>query len=125
MDLSTVKATLQASFVCPDNLTGLVLVMHDEKGTAREYSSSPNWPLTLRIEVRQAVGGRSVLTTTVDKAALQFTNWHGRSTSVLLKPAPRLADTLAPGTTYLIRIEVDKPCPDLGKAEVFLHWLGR
>ena len=124
LDLSAANASFNAEFVCPDRLTGLLLVVHDGKGAAREYCSSPSWPLTLSIEIVQPSGNQSVLAATVDKDTLQFTTWHNPSTSVLLNLTPPLAGTLEPGQTYSIRITVNEPYEDLGEAEVFLHWLG-
>jgi len=123
-DLAATNATFMTEFVAPKGGASFVFVFPAEKVSSGAFCSHPDWPLNVLLQIRTPTTDPSfLLSKEFGTNDFQFTSWHSPATSILFTWDLWPPGVFREGKKYELVLTAKRPVPELGTAEVFLHWI--
>ncbi len=83
----------------------------------------PDWSLVLGIVVIDETGQEVLTRGQLGRLQMEFSNWRGTNTCVILHMPPEMPKCLVPGKSYRATVTVVHQASDLGKGELCLNWI--
>jgi hypothetical protein len=121
LNLELADSELQVRFVPPQNLSSITLLLPNPIPGSEEFRTHPPFPLSVHVRVREAEG-TNVIDDVITRDRMQWTSWHS-GPSLLLMLRGWLGEHLSTNREYDLSLSVDSAVADLGRADVFLHWM--
>jgi len=121
LNLEQAGAKLQINFVPPKRLSSVTILFPKTMTGSENYSSKPEFSLSLRLRLSDATG-TNIVDELVEKDRMQWTSWHP-GPSLLLAIQGWLGDRLQADRNYALTVSVESPVAGLGEAEIYLHWM--
>lgn len=119
VDLSLKSATLESTFLWPEQFSTMGVVFNHPKTNETGVVTNPYSPLTLMLDIRETATGRSMVTKMVADPLLPWAYYAPPSLAVLFDWQEC---KLQVGVSYTVKIVVVNEAEKLGIGEVFIWW---
>ncbi len=118
------KLNAIASRILHDRAPHILIVFPEDETKYNYMEFRQDWPLVINMEICESDTGNVVFNSDLDKNHMVVTNWHEPHFSVMLEWRELSPNFIfKPEKQYTVIMKVVQPYVEMGKADIYLHWL--